>query len=63
MTVAAAGRDDVRVGDGDPVEFEPDDRVGPAAELTPERGQLHLALSQGAVGEQQLGRGGRHADH
>jgi hypothetical protein len=52
MTVATAARDDVRVGDGDPVEFESDDRIELAVELAPERGQLHFALPQGPVGEQ-----------
>ena len=55
MAVAAAGRDHVWIGDGDVLQVVADDGVRSAIELTTERGQLDLALAQGAVGEQELG--------
>jgi hypothetical protein len=54
MAVISAGGDHVRIGDGDVIQFEPDDRVGAAVESAAEGGPLHLGLAQGAVGEQQF---------
>jgi hypothetical protein len=52
LSVAAAGSDDVRVGDREVVQVVADDRVVLAVEFAAECGQLDFALSQCAVGEQ-----------
>jgi hypothetical protein len=54
MTRTPARCDDMRIGDGHPIQIEADDRVGPAFEFPAERGQLDGRLAQRAVGEQQL---------
>jgi hypothetical protein len=55
VPVAAAGGDEVRVGDLHVVKVEADDGVVVAVEFAAERSRLDFGLPQRAIAEQELG--------